>query len=142
MKKKALLFLVGLLIGASLAACARSRSIEHYDRGNMFRQQGQLDLAIEEYTEAIALFPQAVEPYNNRGLTYRIKGDLDRAIADYDQAIAFDPQNVLAYFGRGLIYAKTGKLVEAVSDLERAIDLGLDAENKQVAEETLDGLRQ
>ena len=64
------------------------QAVEHYDRGVNYQEQGQLDLAIEEYTQAIALDPQLAEAYYNRGIAYGNKGDLDRAIADYGQAIA------------------------------------------------------
>ncbi|MFN2182777.1 MAG: tetratricopeptide repeat protein, partial [Anaerolineae bacterium] len=48
--------------------------------------QDELDLAIENYTKAIALDPQDAEAYSDRGLAYHDKGDYDRAIADFDQA--------------------------------------------------------
>ena len=102
MKNKALYVLAGLLLGASLAACApsqvgpdpqaietntqavetdaqaietstqaaetRAQAIEYFNRGLEYQQQGNFDLAIEEYTEAIALDPKFADPYNNRGL--------------------------------------------------------------------------
>jgi len=64
MKKESLIVLLCFLIGTFLAACAPSpvkpdaQVIEHYDRGVEYQQQGKLDLAIEEYTEAIALDPE------------------------------------------------------------------------------------
>ena len=54
--------------------------------------KGDLDQAIADYTQAIALDPKYAVAYNNRGIAYCDKGDLDQAIADYTQAIALDPK--------------------------------------------------
>ena len=142
MKKKAFFVLSGFLIGALLAACGSSPAIEHYDRGYEYLQQGNFDLAIEEYTEAIALDPQFASAYNNRGFAYASQGDFDRAIADYDQAITLDPQLADAYGNRGIAYANKGDFDRSIVDVERALELGLDPSEKQDAEEFLEGMRQ
>ncbi len=141
MKTKALLVLAGVLLGASLGGCARSQgeintqaietntqavetnaqAIEHYNRGLENQEQGQFDLAIEEYAQAIALDPQYADPYNNRGVAYASKGDLDQAIANYDRAIALDPQYADPYNNRGVAYASKGDLDRAIADYDRAI---------------------
>ena len=143
MKKEALFVVVGLLIGAFLSACAPSQvgpdaqaietntqavetnaqAVEHYNRGVENQQQGKFDLAIEEYTEAIALDPQYADSYNKRGLAYVAKGDLDRAIADFDRAIALDPQYVDPYTNRGNAYYAKGEFDRAIADHDQAIAL-------------------
>lgn len=82
-----------------------------------------MELAIEEYDQAIALDPQYAEAYLARGYTYAIMGDLDRAIADFDQAIALDPQLAEAYAKRGTAYAVKGDFDQAIADLDQAIAL-------------------
>ena len=54
-------------------------------------QRGDLDRAIQDYTEAIALNPDLAEAYNNRGNAYWEKGDHDQAIKDFDRAIVLNP---------------------------------------------------
>ena len=49
-----------------------------------------------DYDEAIQLWPDYAEAFNNRGNAYSAKGDYDRAIRDYDQAIRLNPDNALA----------------------------------------------
>ncbi len=148
MKKKAFFVLAGLLIGALLAACARSQvqtnaqASEHYNRGVENQQQGNFDLAIEEYTEAIALDPQLSDAYVNRGIVYYRQGDFYQAIADFDQAIALDPEHADAYYIRGAAYYHKGDDARAFADLERALELGLNPSKKQDAEEFLEKLRQ
>ena len=130
------------MIGAFLAACASSQAIEYYNRGNAYLSEGDLDRAIADYDQAIALDPEDAKAYFHRGLAYARKGDLDRAIADYDQAIVLDPQYADAYFNRGVDYADKGDFDRAIADLERALELGLDPSTKQNAEEFLEELRQ
>jgi tetratricopeptide (TPR) repeat protein len=112
---------VGLSVCPSLLPA--DPAIEYYNRGVVYQQQGQLDLAIDEYTQAIALNPQFSEAYYNRGNAYYDKGDLDRAIADFDQAIEFDPQDAEAYYNRGLAYASKGRYDQALSDLSKCIEI-------------------
>ena len=126
MRKKAI-FRRGLSKGASLAASAHSPAIEHYNRGVMHQQQGNFDLAIEKYTEAIALDAQLALAYYNRGNAYGAnyfrKAANDQAISDYDQAIALDPQNVDAYCDRGNVHADSGDYDRAIADYDQAIAL-------------------
>jgi tetratricopeptide (TPR) repeat protein len=48
---------------------------------------GDLDGAIADYTQAIALSPEFVEAYANRGVCRERKGDLAGAKADYAKSI-------------------------------------------------------
>jgi tetratricopeptide (TPR) repeat protein len=86
-------------------------------------QTAELDLAIEEYTETIALDSQDAKAYNDRGVAYYYKGDLEQAIADYDQAIAIDPQLALAYRNRAAAYAMTGQYDRALADCDKVLEL-------------------
>ena len=88
---------------------------------------GDLDRAIADYDQAIALKADDAEAYNNRGNAYADKGDLDHAIADYDQAIALKPDSAEVYNNRGLAYAKKGDLDHAIADYDQAIALQPDS---------------
>jgi tetratricopeptide (TPR) repeat protein len=63
--------------------------------------KGDLDSAIADYDQAIALDPKDAIAYNGRGNVYYDRKDYDGAIADYVQAIMLDPKLALAYNGRG-----------------------------------------
>jgi tetratricopeptide (TPR) repeat protein len=56
-------------------------------RGIAYRNDGQHDRAIADYTEAIQLTPSYVNSYINRGTAYRSKGDRERAIADFRRVL-------------------------------------------------------
>ncbi|MCA9774244.1 MAG: tetratricopeptide repeat protein, partial [Myxococcales bacterium] len=59
--------------------------------GYRYQMSGELDLAIQAYSESIELVPTA-EAYTFRGWAYSFKGDLDRAIEDCRLAIEVDPE--------------------------------------------------
>jgi len=73
-----------------VAACTRvinsgagRPSVNYNSRGGAYREKGDRDRAIADFTEAIRLDPKDWYPYHNRGLAYHDKGEPDRAIADY-----------------------------------------------------------
>src|SRR5262249_18402364 len=71
------------------------------NRGNAYRDKGDNDRAIADYTEAIRLNPKYAYPYNGRGNAYNDKKDYVRAIADYTEAIKIDPAYASPHNGRG-----------------------------------------
>src|SRR5580704_15845876 len=95
----------------AIAACSRAIASGEFrgeelakiyaNRGTEYKNKGDLDRAIADYSEAIRLDPEHVKAYNNRGITWAAKGELDRAIADYSEAIRLDPKYVDAYDNRG-----------------------------------------
>jgi len=64
----------------ALATPAFNRGTEAYEAKNY-------DQAIEEFSEAITLFPNYAEAYTKRGSAYEQKRDYDRAIADFNEAV-------------------------------------------------------
>ncbi|MEZ4708787.1 MAG: tetratricopeptide repeat protein [Caldilineaceae bacterium] len=84
---------------------------------------GELDAAIADYDQAIALNPQDADAYYNRGNARRDQGELDAAIADYDQAIALNPEYKEAYGNRGPSPPRQGDLLNAIADYDHVIAL-------------------
>jgi tetratricopeptide (TPR) repeat protein len=100
-------------------------AVEYYNRGESYRNKGDHDRAIADYTEAIRLDPQFAIAYNNRGVSYNGgKKDYDRAIADYTEAIRLNPQYALAYNNRGNAYQAKGNQARADADFAEARRLG------------------
>jgi Zn-dependent membrane protease YugP/Flp pilus assembly protein TadD len=62
------------------------------NRGLAWIKLGQLDRALQDTDEALALSPDDAVAYNNRGVIYRDQGHLEQAEADLRRAIAIDPQ--------------------------------------------------
>ncbi len=116
-----------------LAACTRAiesgrwqgadLSWAYNNRGIAWVDQGDLDHAIADYTEAIRLDPKHVKAFNNRGNAWRKKGDYDKDIADCNEAIRLDPQYATAFNNRGLAWDAKGDLDRAIADYTEAIRL-------------------
>jgi len=129
MKKSALFVIVFAIGSAFLFACASfneepdAQALEHYHLAGDYAAQGQMNLAIGEYTKAIIIDPEYAPAYSDRGVAYRRIGDLEQAIADFDQAIALDPDFAFAYSNRGLVFAQKGDLDRAIADFDQAIGL-------------------
>ncbi len=63
----------------------------YFNRGMAHYTEAKYDLAIEDYTQAIARDFSPAYSYNNRGIALASKKDFTRAAADYDRAIQLDP---------------------------------------------------
>lgn len=85
-KSRLLLWLFQLL--------ARIRAATIIVIGVARKNKGDLDGAIQDYTEAIRLNPDNDPAYNNRGVARKNKVDLDGAIQDFTEAIRLKPDDV------------------------------------------------
>ena len=95
----------------------------HNNRGLIYEELGQYDLALADYAKAIELKPNFAMACTNRGITYRQLGKPDLALADFGRAIKLDPDRaVVAYYNRGLIYQGQGKVKLALDNYDRAIE--------------------
>ena len=88
-------------------------------RARAYKNNGNSDLAIADYTAAIRLQPKNAARYVARARAWDAKGDGSRAIADYSEAIRLDPQSVYARHDRAIVYAERGDL--QTSDLDEAV---------------------
>ena len=59
-------------------------AVAHQNRGAAYLRKGQLQKAIEDFTQAIALQPGYADAYNNRANAYWRMGNKDKALADLD----------------------------------------------------------
>ena len=77
---------------------------------------------VKAYSEAIRLFPEYVEAYNDRGSVYYDKNDRDQAIADFSEAIRINPRFAWPYHNRHVYLAK-GDVAKALEGFNEAIRL-------------------
>jgi len=92
-----------------------------FNRGNEYRLNGDYDLAIADYTEALRINPDYYQALYNRGNAYANKGDYDRAIADYTAALRIKPDYDQALNNRGNAYANKGDYDRAIADYTAAL---------------------
>ena len=95
----------------------------YHNRGAIYRDIGEFDLAIQDFNIAIDLEPGYANAYNNRGMTYGKNGKHDSAIQDFNIAIDLEPESADAYNNRGLTYKEIGEVDMALADYNKAIEL-------------------
>lgn len=91
--------------------------------GYVYKHEGDLEKAVEEFTRAIERDPNVVTAYTNRGY---LLDDLHRpreAAADFRQALQREPQNAEAHMGLAFAELNLNHLQEAIRQtrLEEAI---------------------
>ncbi|MDR2152972.1 MAG: tetratricopeptide repeat protein [Helicobacteraceae bacterium] len=116
--------LIALRLTSAFAFGANSAAKEAFDRGVATYEQGNLQEAIKQYTQAIKIDPNSAQAYNNRGIAYGKLGDYGKAIADFTQAIKIDPKYATAYNNRAVAYAFLNDLKNATKDARKACELG------------------
>jgi Tfp pilus assembly protein PilF len=81
------------------------KSITAYvNRGYMYNQYNEYDLAIRDCNEGIKLDSNHFKFYVNRAVSYRSTGRFDLAFADFNKAIQKNPKNYESYLDRGILY--------------------------------------
>ena len=117
-------FLVAVLAVLAVVPLIAEESAEfYYDRGNEYYKAGDVDSAIEDWTEAIRIMPDYLLSYIHRGFAYYAKRELDQAINDLSESIALEPNIPIVWNGRGSAYYVKGELEQAIEDFSRAIVL-------------------
>ena len=104
-----------------LTGCAEREIRVHFEQAETYRQQGNIDKAIEEYQAILALDPNANDARNNLGLLYKEKGRFAEAIAEYREALSVKPDFVEAHYNLGVAYSAWGFPDSAEAAYKRAI---------------------
>lgn len=93
------------------------------NRGNAYRDKGEIDNAIKDYNMAIESDPGDAVPYNNRGVAYLNSGNIDEAIRDFSKAIECDAEDANAYNNLGVAYFDKGEIEKTTKEYSTAIEL-------------------
>jgi tetratricopeptide (TPR) repeat protein len=102
------------------------RSVLLYNAGQVYARTGQLQRAVEQYTQAMEMDPSYSEYYNDRGNLYLKMGRLPEAERDYQQAIELSPPYPEVWFNLGQCHARQERTAEAERAFARAVDLDPD----------------
>ena len=98
---------------------------KYYARGITASEKGEVELAIEDYTEVIKLNPDFAQAYYQRGLAYAQKGEIKLAIADYTKAIELKSDYADAYYCRSKAWLHLGEEEKAKLDMKVASNIGI-----------------
>jgi tetratricopeptide (TPR) repeat protein len=95
----------------------------HFALGNVYKSEGTLDRAVEQYDIALRLKPDDVDVRNNLGNTYRSKGEIDQAIKQYYMALRIKPDNAETHNNLGYAYKIEGMNDRALQEFLIALRL-------------------
>jgi protein O-mannosyl-transferase len=98
-------------------------SAAYINRGNAHTINNNFEMAIQDYSSAIAYEPKAADAYTNRAIAFSKQGNINDAIKDYNSAIAISPQNADMYAERAALKSGINDIEGAGEDLTKAISL-------------------
>ena len=92
--------------------------------GMAYSNLDDIDAAIENYGEAIALDPEHHNAYNNRAAAYDGMGLHERAQRDINEALRIDSNYANAYNTRANIRSNLGRVDSSIRDRMTALGMG------------------
>ena len=95
----------------------------HYNLGNFYHYQGQLNKAILSYETASQLYDKALEPLINSSIVYSQLNDPANAERSLQKALEINPESEAANLNMGLLSAETGKTDMAIVYLEKVLEI-------------------
>ncbi len=105
-------------------ASSQAESATYYaNRGAAFALQGDLQRALEDFTQAITINPNFARAYESRAAVYQQLGMFDAMVADYSAFLSLKPDSVNAYLQRAQGYEHLGDLQAAIQDYTQATSL-------------------
>jgi tetratricopeptide (TPR) repeat protein len=100
-----------------------THSLHYVDRGQIYTQIGEYDLALLDMNEAIRINPDQASYYDARAKTYAIRGNFESAFEDFTSAIERNPAVGQFFRNRGVLYDILDDFGRADSDFEHARSL-------------------
>jgi tetratricopeptide (TPR) repeat protein len=112
----------------SLYELAIEKSLNAYPEANLnmailYKQQSQLDKAIECYREAITARPDYSLAYYNLALLYTEADSSDQAIACYRESIRTDPGALKSWYNLGRLYDQREETRAAIDAYQHALQI-------------------
>lgn len=98
----------------------------HIAQGEERRASGDLDGALDAFTQAVAAAPSSALAHNKLGTVYVDLQRWDDAFTEFSKAAQLDPRYAPAHSNLGNVYRERGRLDEAVACYQRAIAMDPD----------------
>ena len=115
-----------IAVAAELVQTDELTAEEHIERGKDFVEQGELELARDEFQAALLVEPDNVDARTKLGLVYIDLGQYDLAIAEFENVLASDPTRLEASGGLCLALSFT---VPPQGEVQCLAVIKLDPEN-------------
>jgi tetratricopeptide (TPR) repeat protein len=97
--------------------------IAHYELAAIARDRGDLDAAVDEYHQGLAIWPTYADAHYNLASVYLQKGDIPSAIVEYRTAIKLEPNDPEMYNNLANVLRDSGSMAEAIAEYETALRL-------------------
>ncbi|KAL3878456.1 hypothetical protein ACJMK2_030805 [Sinanodonta woodiana] len=95
---------------------SKQHSGAYRSMAEIYRRQGDITMAIVNYTQAIKLNPKDHEAYFQRAEMYEKRGDMLLALEDYGKATKIMPTRTDAILKHGMYYFEIGSWNNAIND--------------------------
>lgn len=92
----------------------------HNELGRVFFQEGNLNLAIQEFYRSTQLSPTYAIAWNNLANSFEFKGEFPNAVKCYEEAIKNQPDLFQSNLNVGIIYLNSDMFKQAVERLTAA----------------------
>jgi len=102
---------------------------EYFEKAYDYAENGEYQLAIDNYTRAIRIDPDFTKAYIYRGFAYRSSGKCEDASFDFTRAIKIAPDDPYVhewYDYRGNAYGCLGNYEDAIADFTKAVRINPD----------------
>jgi len=93
----------------------------YLNRGRVLADQGRIDEAIADYSQALRLDPDFDEAHYNLGYALAGQGRIDEAMAQYSEALRLKPDYAKAHINLGAALASQGRIDEAIAHYSQAL---------------------
>jgi type IV pilus assembly protein PilF len=99
----------------------KSRARAHTDLGAVYYQQKQLEIALEEFNNAVKIDPSFASAYNGLGLVNAELGKDDVADASFRKSIQLEPSNSEAHNNYGSFLCGRNRIDESIVEFLAAV---------------------
>lgn len=105
-------------------------AVVQYNLGNVFREHGKLEAAVECYQTCVEQLPGFAEAWGNMGVALEAMGEHERALSAMEKARAIDPSLKNIARNIGTLQLRLSRDREAVSEFRTAVGRdGTNADN-------------
>lgn len=124
--------LLTLAMGAAGCAAAKKEEVQRlharavYERGQADLRDGNVNVALSEFRQAVALDPAAATYHNGLGLVLlnmKLPETVAEAAAEFRKAIDIDREDAEAHHNLGVALAEQSRWKEAVAEYRKALAL-------------------
>jgi tetratricopeptide (TPR) repeat protein len=94
----------------------------YINRGNIYLNSNQLDLAYRDYQKALSLKPDSYTTYDNLGALYAMRGQYDSSLLYLNRSISIKQDYAPPYRNRALTFMQMNKSQEAINDFQKYLE--------------------